>query len=77
MKEVNEMPSWYFTIPSWIPTGISRIGFPKKLHSHHSKYEYDDAKDEGQVGQRAHRIGHDCQDVIEGLPRFGQFEDAQ
>ena len=42
VKEVYEMPSWYFTIPSWISTCIQRIGRPKKLHSHHSKYEYND-----------------------------------
>ena len=42
VEKINEMPSWYFTIPSWIPTSIGWIEFAKQLHSHHSKYENDD-----------------------------------
>ena len=41
VKEINETPSWHFTIPSWICTGLQGILFPEKLHTHHGKYEDD------------------------------------
>ena len=75
VHEVREVPSGQFAIPLF--TNFVSVVFAKELHAHHSKDEDDNAKDEGQVGQGAHRVGHDCQDVIERLPRFGQFEDAK
>ena len=75
MHKIGEVPSWQFAVP--LLADFVSVVLAEELHAHHSKNEYDDAQDEGQVGQGAHRIGHDCQDVIQGLPGFGQFEDAQ
>ena len=47
------------------------------MHAHHSEDEDNNAKDEGQIGQGADGIGHDCQDVVQRLPGFGQLEDAK
>ena len=44
------------------------IVLAKELHAHHSEDEDDDAEDEGQVGESAHRVHHDRQDVVQRLP---------
>ena len=36
----------------------------EELHAHHGEDEDDDAEDEGQVGERPHRVHHDRQDVV-------------
>jgi hypothetical protein len=46
----------------------------KELHAHDGKDEDDDAKHEGQVGQRPHRVHHDRQDVVQRLPGLGQLK---
>ena len=58
-------------------TDFVGVVFAKELHAHHSEDEDNNAKDEGQIGQGADGIGHDCQDVVQRLPGFGQFEDAK
>ena len=46
----------------------------EELHAHHGEDEDDDAEDEGQVGERPHRVHHDRQDVVQRLPRLCQLE---
>ena len=58
-------------------TDFVGVVFAKELHAHHSEDEDNNAKDEGQIGQGADGIGHDCQDVVQRLPGFGQLEDAK
>ena len=66
MKEVFEMPPRsHATLPH---TDFLNVRLAKQLHSHDSKDEDDDTEDKGQVGQGAHRVHHDGQDVVEGLP---------
>ena len=46
----------------------------EELHAHHGEDEDDDAEDEGQVGERPHRVHHDRQDVVQRFPRLCQLE---
>lgn len=46
----------------------------KELHAHDGKDEDDDAEDKGEVGEGAHRVHHDGQNVVQGLPGLGQLE---
>ena len=48
----------------------------EQLHAHHSEDEDDDAKDESQVAQSAHRVADDAEQHVEGGPGLCQFEDA-
>ena len=72
MHEIGEIPPRELALP--LLANFISIVFAKKLHAHHSENENDNTKDEGQVGQRSYSVSHDCQDVIERFPRFGQFE---
>ena len=75
VHEIREVPAGQLAVP--LLADFVGVILAKKLHAHHSEDEYDNAEDEGEVGQSAHCIGHDCQNVIERLPRFGQLEDAE
>ena len=75
VHEVGEVPAGQLAVP--LLAHFVGVILAKKLHAHHSEDEYDNAEDEGEVGQGAHGVGHDCQNVVERLPRFGQFEDAE
>ena len=75
VHEVGEVPSGQLAVP--LLADFVGVVLAKELHAHHSEDENDNTEDEGQVGQRAHRVGHDRQDVVEGLPGFGQFEDTK
>ena len=44
------------------------------LHPHHGKDEDDDDEHDDEVAQGAHRLDHDLEGVVQGLPRFRQLE---
>ena len=75
MEEVCKVPSGHVTFP-YIASFLIVI-FTKKLHTHHGKYENNDKQDKSQVGQWPNSVGHDCQNVIQRFPGFGQFENSQ
>ncbi len=58
-------------------SSLTDIALAKELHSHHSKDEDDDAEDEGEVAEGAHRLAHDRYQQVQGGPRLGQLEDAE
>ena len=75
VKEVGEVPPWHLAS---VPVAhVGAVVVPVQLHSHHGKDEDDDDKHEGQVGEGAHSVAHDGQDVIERLPRLCQLEHSE
>ena len=75
MHEICEIPSGHCTpVPQ---THVRLVILPEQLHAHHGEDEDDDAQHKGQVGQRAHGVHHDGQDVVEWLPWLGKFEHTQ
>ena len=75
VKEIGEVPSRHLTFREH--TLLCAVVVPVQLHSHHGEDEDDDDKHEGQVGEGAHSVAHDGQDVIERLPRLCQLEHSQ
>ena len=62
VKEVDEVPSWHYTV--WPHALLGPIVIPVQLHAHHGKDEDDDADHEGEVGKTPDHASHDGQDVI-------------
>jgi hypothetical protein len=56
---------------------VTVIVFAEELHAHDGEDEDDDAQDEGQVTQSAHRFAHDGDQQVESGPRLGQLEHTQ
>ena len=75
MHKISEIPPGHFTVP--FDAGLVNVGLSEQLHPHHGKYEDDDAQHKREVGQRADGVGHDGENVVQGLPRLGQLKDAQ
>ena len=75
MHHVYKVPPGHFASPT--RTHIVRIVRTEQLHAHDSKDEDDDAQHEGQVGQGTDGVSHNGQDVVEGFPRLGEFEDSE
>lgn len=53
------------------------VVFAEELHAHDGEDEDDDAQDERQVTQGAHRFSHNGDEQVERRPRFRQFEHSQ
>ena len=75
MHEVGEVPAGHLARP--LLADKVEVVLAEELHAHDGEDEDDDAEDEGQVGQGPHRVGHDCQNVVEGFPGLGQLEDTE
>ena len=76
VHEVYEVPPGHDALPL-VVADVLHVGRAEELHAHDGKDEDDDAQHKGQVGQGAERVGHDGEDVVETLPRLGQFEHPQ
>ena len=75
VHEVLKVPAGHDARP--LGAHLLRVVGAEELHSHDGEDEDDDDEDEGEVPQGAQRVGHDGEDVVEGLPRLGQLEHPQ
>ena len=75
MHEIGKVPARHVAGP--LVADLVEVVLSEKLHAHDGENEDDDAQDERQVGEGADRVGHDCEDVVERLPRLRQLEDSQ
>lgn len=58
-------------------SGHTCVILAEELHAHDGEYEYDNAKDDGEVPQSAHCAPHDGDQQVERGPGLGQLEYAQ
>ena len=75
VHEVGKVPPGHVASP--LVAYLVEVVLAEELHAHDGKDEDDDAQDERQVGQRADRVRHDGENVVQRLPRFGELEDSQ
>ena len=75
VHEVGEVPPGHVARP--LLAHVGRVVLAEELHAHDGEDEDDDAEDEGEVPEGAHRLAHDGNQEIERRPGLGQFEDTE